>query len=142
MEATQNTEGKHIDMKKLFLCYIFVQFISSRASTMHCALCKVALRSAFRSSALPSCLARVTQGPLLFSQVFQVTTNRRCRHPKQDVAAKQKSPENKNEFSPSLSEARGRSQAKRMSGCLCIIFTGCHDNIPYRLLCISLRSGD
>lgn len=140
-----DTEGKHIDMKKLFLCFIFVQFISSQASTIekkHCALYKVALWSAFRSSALPSCLARVTQGPLLFSQVFQVTTNRRCRHPKQDVAAKQKSPENKNEFSPSLSEARGRSQAERMSGCLCIIFTGCHDNIPYRLLCISLCSGD
>lgn len=69
------------------------------------------LQSWFRSQALPSCLACVTQGPLLFSPVFQVTTNRHCRHPKQDVAAKQESPENKNEFSPSLSEASGKSRA-------------------------------
>lgn len=102
------------------------------ANNIKTALCihKVVPRPSFRSSALPSCLARVTQGPQLFSQVFQVTTNRHCRHPKQDVAAKQESPENKNEFSPSLSEARGRSQAERMSGCLCIIFQGVMTMFP------------
>lgn len=47
----------------------------------------------------------------VFFQVFQVTTNRHCRHPKQDVAAKQGPPESKNEFSPSLSETRGTGEA-------------------------------
>lgn len=91
---------------------------------MYSAAIVLLLQSSFRSSALPSCSARVTQGPLLFSLMFQVTTNRHCRHPKQDVAAKHESPENKNEFSPTLNEARGRKQAEPMSGCLCIVFQG------------------
>lgn len=92
----------------------------------HCTLMKWCLHL----EASPSCLARVTHGPRLFSQVFQVTTSTHCLHPKQDVAAKQESPENKNEFSPSLSEARGRRQAERMSGCLCIIFQGVMTILP------------
>lgn len=88
------------------------------------------LQSSFKRSALPSCLPRVTEGALLFSQVFQVTTNRQCRHSKQDVAAKQEPPENKNEFSPALSDAAGRSHTERMSGCLCIIFQGAMTIFP------------
>lgn len=108
------------------------QTLSSDCQQYKTALCtdKLLLQPSFRGSALPSCLAYVTRGPLLFSQVFQVTTNRHCGHPKQDVAAKQESLENKYEFSPSLSEARGTSQAEQMSGCLCIIFQGVMTLLP------------
>lgn len=67
---------------------------------------------------------RLTGTTDFFFSPLQVTTNRHCRHLKQDVAAKQKPRGNKNEFSPLLSGARGRNKAEGMSGCLCIIWQG------------------
>lgn len=69
-------------------------------------------------------------GPLLFSPVLQVTTNTHCRYFKQDVAAKQEPPENENEFSPSLTEARGRSQAPKCQDVCVDHLPRCHGNIP------------
>lgn len=89
--------------------------------------------------ALPLCMTCVAQGPWFLSQVFQVKTNRHCRNPKQDVAAKQGSLGSKNEFSPSLSEARGEKTCREKAALFVRTVPWYHDTIPRSFLCLFLN---